>query len=90
MESLYQTVHTESGKIDADLLFNSEIEFVYRFEAYVNMGIHDNAPSQVLFSSESEAGFQMHGELEGIDQHSAFCGYHGRRRDRKRKNQLDE
>lgn len=71
MESLYQTVHTESGKIDADLLFNSEIEFVYRFEAYVNMGIQDKAPSQVLFSSESEAGFQMHGELEGIDQHSA-------------------
>lgn len=70
-ETLYKTVYANSGDIDVPLLFNDHIEFTYRFDAYVNMGELQQAPSEVRFSDETSDRFQMHGSLSGISRNDA-------------------
>ena len=70
-EVLYQTISTESSSIDAQLYFNDQTEYTYRFEAYANMGELDAVPVSVSFSGESTTSLQMHGTLDGIDADSS-------------------
>lgn len=70
-EVLYQTISTESSSIDAQLYFNDQTEYTYRFEAYANMGELDAVPVSVSFSGESTTSLQMHGTLDSIDADSS-------------------